>query len=130
MTIPAMCVSSRFPRAILGRHLIDKIRGVGANPTLAAAVTFLAMLVVSAIFTWNEHVDDEQQRRFLAEEITSHYARSLEHQVNHTLTSLHYIALLVRPDGGEAEDFPRIAARLAFLYQGISELHLVTKNRS
>jgi PAS domain S-box-containing protein len=125
-----MCLSSRFPRATLGKQLLGRIRGLGSNPTLAAAVTFLAMLVISAIFTWNEHVDDEQQRRFLAEEITSHYARSLEHQVNHTLTSLHYIALLVRPDGGEAEDFPQIAGRLAFLYQGISELHLVTKNRA
>jgi PAS domain S-box-containing protein len=125
-----MCVSSRFPRVVLGRQLLAKIRGLGANPTLVAAMTFIAMLVISAIFTWNEHLDDKQQRRFLAEEITSHYARSLEHQVNHTLTSLHYIALLVRPDGAEVENFPQIAARLAFLYQGISELHLVTKNRA
>jgi PAS domain S-box-containing protein len=125
-----MCVSSRFPRANLGRQLLVKIRRLCVNPTLAAAVTFLAMLVISAIFTWNEHVDDEQQRRFLAEEITAHYARSLEHQVNHTLTSLNYIALLVRPDGAEVQNFPQIAAKLAFLYQGISELHLVTKTRS
>lgn len=125
-----MCLSSRFPRAALGRHLLGKIRGLGANPILAAVATFVAMLGISATLMWNEHVDDARQRRFLAEEITAHYARSLEHQVNHTLTSLNYIALLVRPDGAEVRDFPQIAARLAFLYQGISELHLVTKNRS
>lgn len=125
-----MCVSSRFPRAALGKQLLDTIRGLGANPTLAAIATFFAMLIISAIFTWNEQAEDQQQRRVLAEEITSHYARSLEHQVDHTLTSLHYIALLVRPDGAEVQDFQSIAARLAFLYQGISELHLVTKSPS
>lgn len=122
-----MCFSSRFAPTNLGRQLLNKFRGFGTHPTLAAAATFLVMLTISGIFTRNEFVDDEQQRRFMAEEIASHYARSLEHQVNHTLTSLHYIALLVHPDGEEVENFLQIAARLAFLYQGISELHLVTK---
>lgn len=123
-----MCISSHFFQSLRGRRLLGKLRGLGANPTLAAVATFFAMLFISAIFTWHEHIEDEQQRRMLAEEITAHYARGLEHQVNHTLTSLHYIALLVPRDGSEVEDFQKIAARLAFLYQGISELYLVTKN--
>lgn len=125
-----MWLSSRFSPGALGRKLLGKLRGFGASPMLVSGATFIAMLGIGAIFTWNEHIDDERQRRVLADEIISHYARSLEHQINHTLTSLHYIAQLVRSDGTEVRNFTQIAARLAFLYQGISELHLVTKTPS
>lgn len=100
------------------------------SPTLVAAVTFFAMLSLGAIFTWHEHAHDARQRRELTHEIATHYARNIEYQINHTLTSLHYLALLIRPDRAEVRDFPQIAARQSFLYQGISELHLVSKDRA
>lgn len=125
-----MRISSQSSPITAGKRLLGTIRGLGANPGLAAAATFLAMLGISAVIVWHEYLEDLSQRRMLADEISAHYARSLDYHVNHTLASLHYVALLVRPDGAEVEDFQTTAARLAFLYQSISELHLVTRNRS
>ncbi len=57
-----MRISSRFSPSIAGRWLLGKIRGFGPNPTFAAAVTFIAVLGISAALIWYEHINNVEQR--------------------------------------------------------------------